>query len=144
MFGSPETTSGGRALKFYSSVRVDIRRIGQIKEGDVVVGARTKVKVVKNKVAAPFRQAEFDILYKEGISHLGELLDLGVEHKLITKSGSWYGYGEVRLGQGREKSREFLRENVDLQTELEGLVREAMDLPPMVAAPVVAEETTEP
>ncbi len=143
MFGSPETTSGGRALKFYSSVRVDIRRIGQIKEGDVVVGARTKVKVVKNKVAAPFRQAEFDILYKEGISHLGELLDLGVEHKLITKSGSWYGYGEVRLGQGREKSREFLRENVDLQTELEGLVREVMDLPPMVAAPVVAEETTE-
>ena len=132
MFGSPETTTGGRALKFYSSVRIDIRRIAAIKEGDVVVGSRSRVKVVKNKTAAPFRQAEFDIIYTEGISRLGELIDLGVTHDLVTKSGAWYAYGDVRLGQGREKSKEFLKENLDLEEELETKLRESMNLPPAV------------
>ncbi|MEM8994505.1 MAG: recombinase RecA, partial [Acidobacteriota bacterium] len=114
MFGNPETTTGGRALKFYSSVRIDIRRIASLKDGDKVVGSRAKIKVVKNKTAAPFRQAEFDIDYMEGISRSGELIDLGVENKLIVKSGAWYAYGEVRLGQGRENAKRFLRENGDL------------------------------
>jgi recombination protein RecA len=130
MFGSPETTTGGRALKFYSSVRIDIRRIGAIKDGDVVTGSRCRVKVVKNKVAAPFRQAEFDIDYGEGISRVGELVDLGVEHKAVSKSGAWYGYGDVRLGQGRENSKQFLRENPDLATEIENKIRKAMGLEP--------------
>jgi recombination protein RecA len=128
MFGSPETTSGGRALKFYSSVRIDIRRIASIKEGDEVTGSRVRVKVVKNKVAAPFRQAEFDIDYGEGISRVGELLDMGVDHKLVTKSGAWYSYGDVRLGQGRENSKQFLRDNLDLADEIEGLLREALGM----------------
>jgi recombination protein RecA len=141
MFGSPETTTGGRALKFYSSVRLDIRRIAAIKEGDEVIGSRAKVKVVKNKVAAPFRLAEFDILYKEGISRLGELLDLGVTHDLVTKSGAWFSYGDVRLGQGRENSREFLRQNPDLADEIETRLREAMDLPALPAgAPAPVDE----
>jgi len=123
MFGSPETTSGGRALKFYSSVRIDIRRIGAIKDGDTVTGSRARVKVVKNKVAAPFRQAEFDIDYGEGISRTGELVDLGVEHKVVTKSGAWYSYGEVRLGQGRENSKQFLREDEELCEEIETAIR---------------------
>ena len=131
MFGSPETTTGGRALKFYSSVRLDIRRIGQIKEGDLVVGNRTKVTVVKNKVAPPFRKVEFDILYNRGISLEGELLELGMEHGMVIKSGTWFSYkhptqGEIRLGQGREKARQFLLDNVDLSRELEQILREKL------------------
>ncbi len=129
MFGNPETTTGGRALKFYSSIRVDIRRISAIKEGDVVTGSRAKVKVVKNKVAAPFRQAEFDIDYGEGISRPGELIDLGVEHKLVIKSGAWFAYGDVRLGQGRENAKQFLRDNPDIAAEIEEKLRAALGLP---------------
>jgi recombination protein RecA len=123
MFGNPETTTGGRALKFYASVRLDIRRIGPIKSGEEIVGNRTKVKVVKNKVAAPFRVAEFDLLYGEGISRAGELLDLGLEHRLISKSGTWLSYGDTRLGQGRENARQFLREHAEVMAELEGKLR---------------------
>ena len=130
MFGSPETTTGGRALKFYSSVRVDIRRIAAIKEGDTVTGSRVKVKIVKNKCAAPFRQAEFDINYGEGISREGELLDLALEHKIVDKSGSWFSYGDVRLGQGRENSKNFIKENPDLGDELEAKVRLALGISP--------------
>lgn len=144
MFGNPETTTGGRALKFYSSVRVDVRRIAAIKEGDRVVGSRTKVKVVKNKVAAPFRGAEFDILYGEGISREGDLLDLGVEHRKIEKSGSWYSYGGDRIGQGRENARTFIRDNPDVRARLEREIREGLGLPgsgkkePTPAQPVVS------
>ena len=130
MFGSPETTSGGRALKFYSSVRVDIRRIAAIKQADQVIGSRTKAKVAKNKVAAPFKIAEFDILYGEGISSTGELLDLGVEHRLIQKSGSWYSSGEVRIGQGREAARAYLRDHAETAGEIEVKLREALGLIP--------------
>ena len=140
MFGSPETTTGGRALKFYSSVRIDIRRIGSLKDGDTVVGSRAKVKVVKNKVAAPFRQAEFDIDYGEGISRVGELVDLGVDHKLVTKSGAWYSYGDIRLGQGRENAKQFLRDNPELADEIEEQLREQMGL----RAPKRAGEAAEP
>ncbi len=136
MFGSPETTTGGRALKFYSSVRIDIRRIASLKEGDTVVGSRAKVKVVKNKVAAPFRQAEFDIDYGEGISRPGELVDLGVEHKVVTKSGAWFSYGDVRIGQGRENSKQFLRDNPDLADEIETRLRQALALPSGPPQPV--------
>jgi recombination protein RecA len=129
MFGNPETTTGGRALKFYSSVRLDIRRIASLKEGEEVIGSRAKVKVVKNKVAAPFRQAEFDIEYSEGISKTGEIVDLGVEHKLVIKSGAWYAYGDMRLGQGRENSKQFLRDNPDLAAEIELKLREKMGVP---------------
>jgi recombination protein RecA len=118
MFGSPETTPGGRALKFYSSVRLDIRRTGSIKEGDVAVGNHVRVRVVKNKVAPPFRQSEFDIMFNEGISINGDLVDLGVEENIIQKSGAWYSYGEMRMGQGREKAKEFLAENPDLFDEI--------------------------
>ena len=128
MFGNPETTTGGRALKFYASVRIDIRRIAALKEGDEVIGARAKVKVVKNKMAAPFRQAEFDIDYGEGISRSGELIDLGVEHKLVDKSGAWYSYGDLRIGQGRENSKQFLRDNPDLADEIELKLRELMGM----------------
>src|SRR5437763_2974958 len=119
MFGNPETTTGGRALKFYSSVRVDIRRIAAIKDGDVVTGSRTKVKVVKNKVASPFREAEFDIIYGEGISREGDLLDLGVAQNLVEKSGSWFSYKGERIGQGRENSRQFLKDNADIRQSLD-------------------------
>ncbi len=129
MFGNPETTTGGRALKFYASVRIDIRRIAALKEGEEVTGARAKVKVVKNKVAAPFRQAEFDIDYGEGISKTGELVDLGVDHKMVIKSGAWYSYGDLRLGQGRENAKSFLRENPDLADEIETKIREKLGLP---------------
>jgi recombination protein RecA len=129
MFGNPETTTGGRALKFYSSLRIDIRRIAALKDGEEVTGARAKVKVVKNKLAAPFRQAEFDIDYGEGISRPGELVDLGVEHKLVVKSGAWYSYGDVRIGQGRENAKQFLRDNPDLADELEARLREKMGMP---------------
>ena len=128
MFGNPETTTGGRALKFYSSVRLDIRRTNQIKEGEEVVGSRVKVKVVKNKVAAPFRQAEFDVGYGEGISKTGELLDIGLEHKIVEKSGSWFSYGDVRLGQGRENAKLFIKENADLFIEIEGKVRRILGI----------------
>jgi recombination protein RecA len=119
MFGSPETTTGGRALKFYSSVRIDIRRIGQIKDGEEPIGARTKATVVKNKVAPPFKKCEFDILFAEGINRLGEVLDLGVESNFLKRSGTWISYGETRLGQGREKARDFLKENPTLAKEIE-------------------------
>src|ERR1022692_3319719 len=128
MFGNPETTTGGRALKFYSSVRVDIRRIAAIKEGDVVTGSRTKVKVVKNKVAAPFREAEFDILYGEGISREGDLLDIAVNNNILEKSGSWFSYKGERIGQGRENARQFLKDNKDTMAKLDMEVRKALGL----------------
>jgi len=141
MFGNPETTTGGNALKFYSSVRLDIRRIGAIKKGDEVVGNQTRVKVVKNKVAPPFKQCEFDILYNEGISHEGELVDLGVLHKLVEKSGAWYSYGKERIGQGRDNARQFLKDNPVIATELETRIREAAGvLPPSTAATETAAE----
>src|SRR5271169_632732 len=129
MFGNPETTTGGRALKFYSSVRIDIRRINAIKDGEVVVGSRTKVKVVKNKVAPPFRIAEFDIAYGEGISKTGELVDIGVEMKIIEKSGAWFSYGDLRIGQGRENTKQFFRENLDVAAEVERKFRANLGLP---------------
>ena len=128
MFGSPETTPGGRALKFYASIRLDIRRIGAIKDGQEVIGNRTRVKVVKNKCAPPFRQAEFDILYDEGISHPALLVDLGVEHDIVDKSGSWFSYGDLRLGQGKENSRLFLIENPDIADEIETRLRATLGL----------------
>ncbi|CBE68386.1 MAG: recombinase RecA [Candidatus Methylomirabilis oxygeniifera] len=128
MFGNPETTTGGRALKFYSSVRLDIRRISSIKEGENVVGSRVKVKVVKNKVAPPFKEAEFDLIYGEGISRTGGILDLGVEHKIIEKSGSWFSYTGERIGQGRENAKRFLQENAALCNEIEVKVRAALGL----------------
>ncbi|MBA3706820.1 MAG: recombinase RecA [Bacteroidetes bacterium] len=126
MFGNPETTTGGNALKFYASIRLDIRRIGQIKEGDAVMGNRTRVKVVKNKVAPPFRMAEFDIVYGEGISKVGEIVDLGVEHNIIKKSGSWFSYGETKLGQGRDSVKALFNDNPDLMEEIESKIREAL------------------
>jgi recombination protein RecA len=129
MFGNPETTTGGRALKFYSSIRLDIRRIASLKEGDEVIGSRAKVKVVKNKVAAPFREAEFDILYGEGISKEGDLLDLGVELKVIEKSGAWYAFDGERMGQGRENARQFLKDNTYIRTEIDTRLRKGMGLP---------------
>jgi recombination protein RecA len=128
MFGSPETTTGGRALKFYASMRIDIRRIGAIKEGEETTGSRTRLRVVKNKVAPPFRSAEFDILYGEGISKEGDLLDLGIAHKIVDKSGSWFSYGEMRLGQGRENARVFLKDNPDLAREIDKKIRAALGL----------------
>src|SRR6201997_3158237 len=129
MFGNPETTTGGRALKFYSSIRLDIRRIQSIKEGDRVVGSRTRGKVVKNKVAAPFRDAEFDILYGEGISFEGDLLDLGVTHNIIDKSGTWLSFGSERIGQGRENARVFLKEHTDVRGKIEAALRKKLGLP---------------
>jgi recombination protein RecA len=139
MFGNPETTTGGKALKFYSSVRIDIRRIGAVKEGDVVVGSRTKVKIVKNKVAAPFRDAEFDIMYGEGISREGDTLDLAVLHNIVDKSGAWYSYAGERIGQGRENVRSFLKENKDVFGRIDGELRKKLgiraldeaDIPPV-------------
>src|SRR5512142_772303 len=128
MFGNPETTTGGRALKFYSSVRADIRRIAAIKDGDVVIGNRTKVKIVKNKVASPFREAEFDILYGEGISKEGDLLDLGAAQNLIEKSGSWFSYKGDRIGQGRETARQFLKDNADIRQSIDVELRKALGL----------------
>jgi len=129
MFGNPETTTGGRALKFYASLRLDIRRIGAIKDGQDMVGNRTRVKVVKNKCAPPFKQAEFDILYNEGISHLGLLIDLGVEHQVVNKSGSWFSYGDLRMGQGKENAKVFLKENPDIASELEERLVAALGIP---------------
>jgi recombination protein RecA len=130
MFGNPETTTGGRALKFYSSIRVDIRRIQAIKEGDRVVGSRTRGKVVKNKVAAPFREAEFDIIYGEGISREGDLIDLGVDKGVLEKSGTWLSYGGERIGQGRENARIFLKENKDIREKLESALRKKLGIGP--------------
>jgi recombination protein RecA len=131
MFGNPETTTGGRALKFYSSVRLDIRRIASLKEGEAVIGSRAKVKVVKNKVAPPFREAEFDILYGEGISKEGDLLDLGVDQKVVEKSGAWYAFEGERMGQGRENARQFLKDNPDIRYEIDSRLRKGLGLPPV-------------
>jgi recombination protein RecA len=128
MFGSPETTTGGRALKFYSSVRIDIRRIAAIKDGDAVVGNRTKIKVVKNKLASPFREAEFDIVYGEGISKEGEMIDLGAQHNVIEKSGSWFSYKTERIGQGRENARQFLKDNPDIRQSVDTELRKTLGL----------------
>jgi recombination protein RecA len=126
MFGSPETTSGGRALKFYASIRLDVRKLEQIKIGTDVVGSRTRVKVVKNKVAPPFRQAEFDITYGKGISKMGSILDVALERNIVGKSGSWWTYGETRIGQGRENAKAFLEEHMDIASEIETKIREAL------------------
>jgi recombination protein RecA len=147
MFGNPETTTGGRALKFYSSIRLDIRRIQSIKEGDRVIGSRTRAKVVKNKVAAPFREAEFDILYGEGVSREGDLIDLGVEKGILEKSGTWISYGGERLGQGRENARVFLKEHADVRGKLENALRKSMNIPIPGAAngtPVQAAQAENP
>jgi recombination protein RecA len=128
MFGNPETTTGGRALKFYSSVRVDIRRIAAIKDGDAVTGNRTKVKIVKNKVAAPFREAEFDIIYGEGISREGDVLDLAVVHNIVEKSGAWYAYAGERIGQGRENTRTFLKENKEIFAKIDAELRKKLGI----------------
>ncbi len=134
MFGSPETTTGGNALKFYASVRLDIRRIGSIKKGEEVIGNETKVKVVKNKIAPPFKTAEFDILYGQGISREGEIIDMGVNAQILEKSGSWYSYKGEKIGQGKDNARDFLKENADLSVEIENKVREAMGIPLLPAA----------
>ncbi len=133
MFGNPETTTGGNALKFYSSLRLDIRKIGQIKEGNDIIGNRTKVKVVKNKVAPPFKEAEFDIIYGEGISKIGDMLDLAANLEIVEKSGSWYSYKEERIGQGRENAKRFLTDNPEMCTEIDTKVRLAYGLPPAAA-----------
>jgi recombination protein RecA len=134
MFGNPETTTGGNALKFYASVRLDIRRIGSIKKGEEVIGSETKVKVVKNKVAPPFKTAEFDILYGEGISREGEIVDMGVNARVLEKSGSWYAYNGEKIGQGKDNAREFLKENPDVAIEIENKIREAMGIALLPAA----------
>ncbi len=140
MFGNPETTTGGNALKFYSSVRLDIRRIGAVKKGEEVLGNQTRVKVVKNKIAPPFRKCEFDILYNEGISKEGELIDMGVELGLVEKSGAWYSYNGDRIGQGRDNVRDFLRENADIADAIEGAVRQKMGIDTAKPDPIVTEE----
>ncbi len=138
MFGNPETTTGGNALKFYSSVRLDIRRTGNIKKGEEIIGSETKVKVVKNKVSPPFKVAEFDILYGEGISREGEIIDMGVEARILEKSGAWYAYNGEKIGQGKDNAREFLRENPEIKREIENKVRESLGIP-LLAADVVTE-----
>jgi recombination protein RecA len=135
MFGNPETTTGGRALKFYSSVRIDIRRIAAIKDGDQVMGSRTRVKVVKNKVAAPFRECEFDMMYGEGISKEGDLIDLAVNNNIVEKSGAWFSYKSERVGQGRENAKQFLRDNKDIMAKIEAEVRQALGLTPSQLEP---------
>ena len=132
MFGSPETTTGGRALKFYSTIRLDVRRIETLKNGNEMIGNRTRVKVVKNKIAPPFKQAEFDIMYGEGISHEGCLVDIAVEYNIINKSGAWFSYGDERIGQGRENAKDFLRKNPDTAKEIEAKVRAVLLPSPVV------------
>jgi recombination protein RecA len=139
MFGNPETTTGGNALKFYASVRMDIRRTGAIKKGDEVIGNETRVKVVKNKVAPPFREANFDILYGEGISREGEIVELGVLHKLVEKSGAWYSYKGEKIGQGKDNAREFLKANPDIAAEIENSIRAAVGVA-AIGTSAVAEE----
>ena len=131
MFGNPETTTGGRALKFYSSVRLDVRKIDTIKQGDKVLGSRTRVKVVKNKVAPPFKQAEFDIMYNEGISKTGNIVDVGVKEGIVQKSGAWFSYGDIRLGQGRENAKQYLKDNPEISLEIENKIRSKYELPIM-------------
>src|SRR3712207_3650302 len=146
MFGSPETTPGGRALKFYSSVRLDIRRIGALKVGNDTVGNQTRVKIVKNKVAPPFKMVEFDVMYGEGISKEGSLLDVGIEHGVIQKSGAWFAYGDERIGQGRENAKQFLKENGEVRERILGEVYELLGLdrqPPSAPASDAEEETPE-
>ena len=146
LLGNPETTTGGNALKFYASVRLDIRRIGAIKKADEVLGNQTRVKVVKNKVAPPFKQCEFDILYNEGISHEGELIDMGVMHNIVDKSGAWYGYGKERIGQGKDNARQYLKDHPEMADEIEEKLRVAMgisDAPEIIDAPDMAEEVAE-
>jgi recombination protein RecA len=143
MFGSPETTTGGNALKFYASVRLDIRRIGAIKKGDEVIGNQTRVKVVKNKVSPPFKMAEFEILYGQGISREGEIIDLGVQHGLIDKAGSWYSYGEDRIGQGKENVREYLKSNPEISAEIEARIRTLLLPTKAEKAAAAAEEAAE-
>lgn len=144
MFGSPETTTGGRALKFYASVRLDIRRIDSIKQGDSIIGNRTRIKVMKNKVAPPFKQAEFDIMYNEGISRCGNIVDVGVKEEIVQKSGAWFSYGDIRLGQGRENAKLYLKENPEVALDIENQIREKYNLPPAelfkAAAPEGAKE----
>ena len=130
MFGNPETTAGGRALKFYASVRLDIRKIDTIKNGDTFLGNRARVKVIKNKVASPFKQAEFDIMYNEGISKEGNLVDVGVNEEIVQKSGAWFAYNDIRLGQGRENAKIYLKENSEIALEIENKIRAKHDLPP--------------
>ena len=142
MFGSPETTTGGNALKFYSSVRLDIRRIGAIKKGDEVIGNQTRVKVVKNKVSPPFKQAEFEILYGQGISRYGEIIDLGVAHNIVDKAGSWYSYGDDRIGQGKENVREFLKGHPEMAAEIEEKIRAKL-LPKTAKAAAAASDDAE-
>ena len=138
MFGNPETTSGGRALKFYASVRLDVRRIGAVKERDVVIGSHVRVKVVKNKVAPPFRQAEFDIMYDEGISHTSLVVDIAAEAGIIQKSGAWYAYNDQRIGQGRENAKLYLKDNPAVLAEIEGKVKDVLGM--KAVAPAVGEE----
>ena len=140
MYGSPETTSGGNALKFYASVRLDIRRIGAIKERDEVIGNQTRVKVVKNKLAPPFKQVEFDIMYGEGVSKTGELIDLGVKANVVEKSGAWFSYDSQRIGQGRENAKQFLKENPDIANKIEAAVRQNAGL---IAEAIMAGETSD-
>jgi len=142
MFGNPETTTGGNALKFYASVRIDIRRIGSIKKGEEVIGSETRAKVVKNKVAPPFRQAEFDILYGEGISREGEIVELGTVHRILEKTGAWYNYGKERIGQGKDNARDFLKQNPKIAQEIEAKIRAAAGA--AVAQPVAAQPKAEP
>jgi recombination protein RecA len=142
MFGNPETTSGGNALKFYASVRIDIRRIGSIKKGDEVIGSETRAKVVKNKVAPPFRQAEFDILYGEGISREGEIVELGTVHRILEKTGAWYNYGKERIGQGKDNARDFLKQNPKIAQEIEAKIRAAVGA--AAAQPAAAQPKAEP
>ena len=144
MFGSPETTTGGNALKFYASVRLDIRRIGSIKKGEEVIGNETKVKVVKNKVSPPFKTAEFDILYGQGISREGEIIDMGVEAKILEKSGSWYAYNGEKIGQGKDNAREFLKENPELAVEIENKVRVELGIPSLPGQEPAAADETKP
>ena len=143
MFGNPETTTGGRALKFYASVRVDVRRVASIKDGDEVTGSRTKAKVVKNKVAAPFREAEFDIMYGTGISKEGDLIDLGTEKGILEKSGAWFSYKGERMGQGRENAKQFLRDNTDIRRQVEDELRKALNIPPLSPAEPPAQTASE-
>jgi len=144
MFGNPETTTGGNALKFYASVRIDIRRIGAIKKGEEVIGSETRAKVVKNKVAPPFRQAEFDILYGEGISREGEIVELGTVHRILEKTGAWYTYGKERIGQGKDNAREFLKENPKIAQEIEAKIRAAVGAAAAVAHPAPVQPKAEP
>lgn len=140
MFGNPETTTGGRALKFYASVRLDVRRIDSIKQGDEMVGNRTRVKVMKNKVAPPFRQAEFDIMYNEGISRTGNIIDVGVKENIVNKSGAWFSYNDIRLGQGRENAKQYLKDNPEVAAEIEGRIRENHNLPKLTPLSAKSEE----